>query len=114
MSVSLPADLKHHAYSCAPTETNFHTDTSAALACSLPLSSSESLTFCHKASLVVYLFKPAQRAKQPEQQGGPMEQQYDVIIVGAGLAGLRAAIELGQDALQYYFRPITVGSAKGG
>jgi succinate dehydrogenase/fumarate reductase flavoprotein subunit len=43
-----------------------------------------------------------------------MEQQYDVIIVGAGLAGLRAAIELGQDALQYYFRPITVGSAKGG
>jgi aspartate oxidase len=32
-----------------------------------------------------------------------MEQQYDVIIVGAGLAGLRAAIELGQDAL----RPVT-------
>jgi succinate dehydrogenase / fumarate reductase, flavoprotein subunit len=26
-----------------------------------------------------------------------MEQRYDVIIVGAGLAGLRAAIELGQD-----------------
>jgi succinate dehydrogenase / fumarate reductase flavoprotein subunit len=27
-----------------------------------------------------------------------MDQQYDVIIVGAGLAGLRAAIELGSDA----------------
>jgi succinate dehydrogenase / fumarate reductase, flavoprotein subunit len=26
-----------------------------------------------------------------------MDQQYDVIIIGAGLAGLRAAIELGQD-----------------
>jgi len=27
----------------------------------------------------------------------PMEHQYDVVIVGAGLAGLRAAIELGED-----------------
>jgi succinate dehydrogenase / fumarate reductase flavoprotein subunit len=27
-----------------------------------------------------------------------MEHHYDVVIVGAGLAGLRAAIELGQDA----------------
>ena len=27
-----------------------------------------------------------------------MQHQYDVIIVGAGLAGLRAAVEIGKDA----------------
>ena len=27
-----------------------------------------------------------------------MKHQYDVVIVGAGLSGLRAAIELGKDA----------------
>jgi succinate dehydrogenase / fumarate reductase flavoprotein subunit len=27
-----------------------------------------------------------------------MKHQYDVIIVGAGLAGLRAAVEIGKDA----------------
>ena len=28
-----------------------------------------------------------------------MDHQYDVVIVGAGLAGLRAAIELGEKAI---------------
>jgi succinate dehydrogenase / fumarate reductase flavoprotein subunit len=41
--------------------------------------------------------RPNSTTLQEERVGFAMNKQYDVIIVGAGLAGLRSALELGED-----------------
>jgi succinate dehydrogenase flavoprotein subunit len=52
--------------------------------------------FCLKSNRGAVLIKSRTTIDTTAQEGF-MDQRYDVIIVGSGLAGLRAAIELGQD-----------------
>jgi hypothetical protein len=45
------------------------------------------LAIRHQASQIIQRFTPTQRAYLPQQQGGSMDQQYDVIIAGLNKIG---------------------------